>query len=134
MSLSSSLSPPTQLEEQWMAAVKKYGCLCCLFMGYPHDEDRCVVEAHHLLSGGIRMGHLFTVGLCLWHHRGRLIIQGWNHKTHRRELGPSLAEGSKTFEAAFGGNQWLLDRQRQLLMRREPLLVDLRERRLLYAS
>lgn len=80
-------------------------------MGYPHDEDGHVVEGHHLLSGGIRIGHFDLLGLCLWHHKGRLIVNGWTHDTHRRLLGPSLAEGSVPFHDKFGSDDQLLAQQ-----------------------
>lgn len=110
-----STGNPTASERAWLRAVKHHGCLCCIARGYPHDQNGSEVEAHHLLSGGIRRGHLHTVGLCAWHHRGRLIATGWTHATHRRLLGPSLAEGSIPFHAAFGDDDSLMAQQQRLL-------------------
>jgi len=98
----------TKAEAARIDAVKRAGCVCCIARGYKPDDDAPAVEAHHLLSGGIRRGHRYTVGLCAWHHRGRLIVQGWDHARHRAELGPSLAEGSVPFAAAFGSDDELL--------------------------
>lgn len=109
-----STTTMTREERAWVTATKRNGCLCCIARGYPHDRDGHVVEAHHLLSGGIRRGHLFTVGLCLWHHKGRVIVNGWTLATHRRLLGPSLAEGSEPFHQAFGDDEALLEKQRAL--------------------
>jgi len=104
----------TKAERAWVSATKRNGCLCCIARGYPHDREGHVVEAQHLLDGGIRRGHMFTVGLCLWHHKGRLIVNGWTHATHRRLLGPSLAEGSVPFNATFGTDDELLEAQKAL--------------------
>jgi len=86
--------------------VKRAGCVCCIAQGFPHNPDT-VVEAHHLLSGGLRIGHGATVGLCAFHHRGRVVVQGWTLAEHRERLGPSLAEGSVPFHAYFGDDATL---------------------------
>jgi hypothetical protein len=110
-----STGNPTKAEAAWIDTIKRAGCVCCIELGYPHDRDGPMVEAHHLLSGGIRRGHSETVGLCAWHHRGRLIVQGWSHADHRERLGPSLAEGSTTFRERFGDDDELQRKQRALL-------------------
>ncbi|MCD9005199.1 Ref family protein [Luteimonas sp. XNQY3] len=110
-----STSKPTREESAWIDTVKRLGCLCCRARGYPHDPDGPVVEAHHLLYGGIRRGHLHTVGLCAWHHRGRLIVYGWSHAQHRQFLGPSLAEGSGPFRVEFGDDESLMAAQHRLI-------------------
>lgn len=102
---------PTKTESMWIGATKRNGCLCCISMGYAHDRDGYMVEAHHLLEGGIRRGHFYTVGLCMWHHRARVYVSGWTHETHRRMLGPSLDEGSDIFHARFGLDDDLLRAQ-----------------------
>ena len=54
----------TKTEKQWMAAVADLGCIVCRNEGYGFVP--CCV--HHLLSGGRRIGHLQTIGLCPSHH------------------------------------------------------------------
>ncbi len=105
----------TKAERAWLGRVKQAGCLCCLSLGLDHDPDGPMVEAHHLLDGGMRRGHDATVGLCQWHHRGRLMLEGWTHAMHREFLGPSLAEGSVPFHARFGDDDALIARQRDVL-------------------
>jgi hypothetical protein len=109
-----STGNPTKAEAAHIDRIKRAGCLCCLDRGFAHDPDGPAVEAHHLLSGGIRRGHLHTVGLCPWHHRGRLVVQSWNHAKHREVLGPSLSEGSVPFHAEFGSDEELTEKQRAL--------------------
>lgn len=110
-----STGTQTREEAAWFDAITRHGCVCCIELGYEHDPDGYRVEQHHLLSGGIRMGHLFSVGLCCWHHRARILLSHWSLAQHRIHLGPSLLEGSVTFERRFGDNDWLLQRQLDIL-------------------
>lgn len=112
-----STGNPTLAEAAWLRMVKEAGCVCCAARGYDREPGGPLAEAHHLLSGGIRRGHLHTVGLCAWHHRGRLIVTGWTHVTHRRLLGPSLAEGSVPFHEAFGDDDALMAATHALIAR-----------------
>jgi hypothetical protein len=64
-----STTSPTAEEKRWMEAIAAYGCIVC------HQQFGCFREGeiHHLLSGGIRKGHLFTICLCApGHHRDAL--------------------------------------------------------------
>lgn len=117
MSLATSTTTPTKAEAQWITDVKRFGCLCCMALGYRWERDGPLVEAHHLLSGSIRRGHLFTIGLCAWHHRAAVVVSGWSLAVHRRLLGPSLAEGSVPFHARFGTDDELLAKQQRLVER-----------------
>ena len=112
-----STGNPTLAEAAWLRMVKEAGCVCCAARGYDREPGGPLAEAHHLLSGGIRRGHLHTVGLCAWHHRGALIVTGWTHATHRRLLGPSLAEGSVPFHEAFGDDDALMAATHALIAR-----------------
>lgn len=56
---------PTAAESRWMDAIVAYGCIACRLDGMA-PRPTCV---HHILRGGVRMGHLFTLGLCPGHHQ-----------------------------------------------------------------
>jgi len=105
----------TKAEAAWIRTVKEAGCICCYERGYKRDPDGPLAEAHHLLSGGIRIGHGSSVGLCAWHHRGELIVSAWTRSTHEKMLGPSLARGSVPFHAVFGDDEELMRKQNQLI-------------------
>lgn len=105
-----STRTPTNAEAKRMASVKEGPCLACYLRGMASHG----VEAHHLLSGNKRIGHMATVGLCAWHHRA-VPFWGMTHAECREEFGPSLAEGSKPFHAAFGSDAELLELQNRLL-------------------
>lgn len=100
----------TKPERDRITAIKEGECLACAQRGH----EIAGVEAHHLLSGGRRIGHHATIGLCPWHHRGAVLF-GATHAYMRAIYGPSLAEGSKPFHAEFGSDAELLARQNELL-------------------
>ncbi len=59
--------PPTKHERGWMDRIVEYGCIACRLDG----EEPRPTTAHHIVSGGKRMGHLFTLPLCdPGHHQG----------------------------------------------------------------
>lgn len=108
----------TKAEAAHVDAVKRAGCVCCIARGYLPDDNAPAVEAHHLKRGNLRIDHLHTVGLCIWHHRGRLFVDGWNHAEHRLLLGASLDDGSgcaAAFRRQFGSDADLLLAQSALL-------------------
>lgn len=94
-------------------AIKHGPCLACLQRGIDLSGQG-LVEVHHLLSGGRRIGHMATIGLCVWSHRGQ-IFWGQSHAEMREQYGPSLMDGSKLFRDAFGTDAELLNMQNQLL-------------------
>lgn len=105
-----STATPTKAEAARIEACKSGPCVACEMRGRPSYGG----DYHHLLSGGIRRGHMFGVCLCAWHHRG---VPDWGctHEVMREAFGPSLAEGSKPFHATFGSDETLLAKQDELL-------------------
>lgn len=104
--------PPTKAESARLAAVKRLPCIACV--RYGTSPQAGITEAHHLLLGGRRIGHQATVSLCEWHHRA-VPIYGCTSAKMTELWGPSLANGSKPFHAAFGSDQDLLDETNRLL-------------------
>jgi hypothetical protein len=51
---------PTAAEREWMDAIVRYGCIACRMDGLGVRP----AAVHHILRGGRRMGHLFTLPLC----------------------------------------------------------------------
>lgn len=106
-----STTTPTKEEAEWIVAVKEGPCLACLVRT---GEELNGCDAHHLLSGGRRIGHMATIGLCAWHHRG-VPYEGTTATLMRDELGPSLMDGALRFLQAYGPNHELLALQKRLL-------------------
>lgn len=117
MRQSRSTDKPTVAESARIVLVKKLGCICCMlnmqfWMPVPY---RGVCEAHHLLSGGLRRGHLFTIGLCRWHHQAVPPREGMGEAAAIAVYGPSVATGSKPFHLMYGSDDELLEFQNALL-------------------
>lgn len=109
-----STGKPTKAEAARMARLKEMPCLCCSQQKVPQPSP---TEIHHLLSGNKRRGHLFTIPLCGWHHRGLLpsdemfLIDDFARKC----IGESLAWSPTKFRAHFGTDDELLARTNTLL-------------------
>ena len=122
----------TMAERAHMMAVKEEVCIACLcrcaagmlpavWVQVGRDGTRAtfwgLLEAHHIKSGNIRRGHMETIGLCQWHHRGNQSQppEGWTHRALRDRYGPSLADGSTLFRDTYGTDDELLEIQLALL-------------------
>jgi hypothetical protein len=105
-----STGKPTAEESAWIVAIKEGRCVACYLRA--QFNDGC--DAHHLLSGGRRRGHLFTIGLCAWHHRG-VPDMHCTVKEMRELFGVSLMDGSKLFRDAYGTDDELLQLQKEVL-------------------
>ena len=115
---SRSTGKATVAESARIVLVKKLGCICCMlnvqfWMPVPY---RGICEAHHLLSGGRRRGHLFTIGLCRWHHQAVPPREGMTMLAAVAVYGPSVATGSKPFHLMYSSDDDLLDFQNALLL------------------
>jgi hypothetical protein len=86
---------PKKAELARFAKLQALGCLCCRKAGSGYRAP----DIHHILSGGRRIGHMATIGLCEFHHR---------IPSNGTVVGPSLADGSKRFEAHWGTQRELL--------------------------
>lgn len=113
---SRSIPAPTKDEKRRMAAIIEIGCCACR---QHHPESLYPVEVHHLLDGGVRRGHAFTVALCAWHHRG-VSPRDFNQKQATGFFGPSLCLDGKAFKAEYGDDKSLLAFQEHLLKEYGP--------------
>jgi hypothetical protein len=91
----------TKAEREWLNAITRIGCIVCRLQGLGATP----AEPHHLLSGGRRMGHLFSIPLCYLHHRG-----GRND-----DEVVSASQNKRRFEARYGSELELLERTRELV-------------------
>ena len=72
-------------------------------------------DAHHLLNGGRRRGHEFTIALCPWHHRGVPPEGTAGCIGAALVFGPSLALSSREFHIFYGSDDELLETQNRLI-------------------
>lgn len=92
---------PTKEEATWMDAITALGCIACRIDG--HLDIRGAV--HHLLSGGRRIGHLYTICLC-----------DPGHHQNGEQFGKVSRHPWKTrFEARFGTEAELLALTKDIL-------------------
>ena len=120
MKASRSTGTPTKDQRSRIDRIKRMECLACRHNRITHTRPAAPHEgcdAHHLLSGGQRIGHAATIGLCPWHHRAvKPDSFGWMGVSGCIEaFGPSVATGSKAFHETYGSDEELLAMQNQLL-------------------
>lgn len=86
---------PTVEERAWMDWIVAYGCVACRLDGLGFRAP----AVHHILRGGQRIGHLFTLPLCdPGHHQGG------------QQLGlVSRHPWKARFEQRYGSEAFLLD-------------------------
>ena len=99
----------TKADRARFAAFQTIGCVACRKLGVFNLAD-----VHHLLSGGRRRGHQFTIPLCPWHHRGNSVDR-WLAGDLEPMLGPSLARSPRKFREEFGDDETLLQQTDLLL-------------------
>ena len=95
-------APIRPIDEHRFEVIREHcGCLTCLIRA--RLNIRCTVE--HVTDAGRRVGgsaqHQYTVGLCEWCHLG-WPPEGMLTGQATTILGPSLANGRKPFEEAYG--------------------------------
>lgn len=65
-----------------LALIKSLACIVC--------RKNAPSEAHHITSGGRRLGHLFTLPLCHEHHEGTRLSIGNTKKEFIKTFGAEL--------------------------------------------
>jgi hypothetical protein len=103
--------------ERRFRRIRELGCLPCRRMGW-----YAIPDVHHLNEGGHaghkRRGDECTVGLCPWHHRGKLPYAFLADEV-REILGPSLALEPNKFREQFGSDDALLAWENELIQAAE---------------
>lgn len=103
--MKTSLRPPTRYEAERIEAMLKLGCVACAQLGIPYAEVQC----HHILDGGVRMGHWFSLGLCAGHHKGEftalqqtLVVEVAQERGIRHDPLVAIHTGRKAFARVYG--------------------------------
>lgn len=97
------------------------GCICTRLDGNADDSNPEPADIHHIVLGGKRLGHAYTLPLSPWFHRG--VVPSWCASAEQAEylIGPSLARNKRAFTARYGTELELLgivDRHLARLRRR----------------
>lgn len=93
-----STKNPTKDEQARMDAIKEGGCVIAYALGLgwiPCEVEHLTGANQH---GQKRIGHMATVGLNVWSHRGIPLHEyGWDYDTCRAKLGPSYHHEARAF-------------------------------------
>jgi Recombination enhancement, RecA-dependent nuclease len=100
-----SWKPPTKSEQARIERMAHMGCVACAAIGIPNYHQ---MELHHILLGGKRMGHRFTIFLCRGHHQGAFTETQKVMLNHFQRA--SIASGRKLFKAVFGTERRLCEK------------------------
>jgi hypothetical protein len=100
-----STGSPTKAEIIRIERMKPIGCLACAHIGLLNCE---LLELHHMLDGGKRMGHGYSIFLCAGHHRG--IWSPLQLIQLLPEQRVSISDGRKRFVLIFGTERSLWER------------------------
>src|SRR6185312_16309058 len=84
-------SGPDPLEHARMERIMSLSCIVCALYG---DITPRRLECHHIVRGNKRLGHWYTIPLCVGHHRG----VDWTDQA----VQISIASGSRAFREAHG--------------------------------
>jgi hypothetical protein len=90
-------------EREWIRKILQYGCVACRKDGRGYEP----AVIHHLIKGGKRMGHLYTIPLCPAHHVGEPLGKISRHKSH------------KLFNLVYGGEMKLYEELKKLLLEQQ---------------
>jgi Recombination enhancement, RecA-dependent nuclease len=97
---------PTVAESAWMDAITTLGCIACILDGHQGRPG----AVHHILSGGRRMGHLFTLCLC----------QPGHHMDGAQAGMVSRHPWKTRFEERYGSEASLLEFTKHMLDKKAP--------------
>ena len=92
----------TSEEKAWIAFLVDYGCVLCKW----EWQLTTPPQIHHMLSGGRRMGHLWTLPLCFSHHDGGI------NNAQIVSRGHSLRRWENRYAERFGTEREILERLR----------------------
>lgn len=90
----SKAAPPTQEEQRRIKLIMGMSCAVCALHG---DVSKRALECHHIVRGGKRLGHWWTLQLCKGHHQGQ-----WDKKNPQL-VQVAICDGRKAFRRAHGG-------------------------------
>lgn len=86
--MKTSTGTPTKAERERLNRLSDIGCICCLLS---FGDKNPIYEVHHIVQTK-RLGHWYTLPLCVRHHRIR----------YQGGLWTSIADGSKAFQKYHG--------------------------------
>lgn len=115
---STSLRSPTRYEQERIEAMLRLGCVACAHLGIPYVQVQC----HHIIEGAKRLGHWFTLPVCIGHHKGeftalqrRLLVEVSEERGIKDDPLVAIHTGRKTFAKVYGTEKQLWIRVQERL-------------------
>ena len=102
-----STGKPTKAEQLRLDRIHAMPCMAC---EKERVQQSLPTEAHHLVDKGTRLlsgGHMATIPLCRWHHRG-VLVEYMSGREMLLVYGPSFALRKREFIACYGTERELL--------------------------
>jgi hypothetical protein len=115
----------TAWEKLRIAAMMKGGCIVTMYrqdLTKPEPVSgrgvpvRGTVECNHIVRDNKRMGHLYTIPMRSWYHRGVVPSPATSKEEARAWYGAALTDGRKAFLASHGVDEIELWKYLQTLM------------------
>lgn len=111
LTVHNNAKPPTKAEQERIDKFRWIGCVVShVFL----NLKEVPYDVHHLVEGGKRLGHAFSIPLSPWFHRG-IPPDGMNVIEATARYGPSLALNPKRFKEHFGTDRELLEATNRLI-------------------
>lgn len=100
----------TKVESARITRMMRLGCVACAHLELPVPAQEC----HHILYGNIRMGHLFTIPLCMGHHRGCWSAEQLEAIPADKRV--AISNGRKAFTLVYPDERTLWEQVQRRLM------------------
>lgn len=84
--------------------MQSLGCVACAYLDIPNVAS----DLHHILDGGFRMGHWYTIFLCPGHHRGAWTPEQIEVIPAEKRI--AISDGRPLFYAVYGSERELWER------------------------
>lgn len=112
--MQSSAKSANKAERDRWDSFRHVGCIVTRLFHQSYAE----YDVHHLVEGGRRLGHRYTIPLSPWFHRG-IPPEFMTARQAELELGPSFALNKKAFIERFGTERQLLDEVNEMIAKRK---------------
>ena len=94
----------TKRERARIAVIMAMSCIVCALSG---DFTPRALECHHIVRGNKRLGHWYTLQLCVGHHRGI-----WTDQVVK----VGISDGRHAFRDAHGYDEFELWQKQQVVL------------------
>jgi Recombination enhancement, RecA-dependent nuclease len=102
--MSKRMPPQTAAEKARNNTLRQLHCILCTLSG---DFRKRPLEIHHIVRGNKRLGHWYTLQLCVGHHQGK-----WTDQAIR----VGIKSGRRAFREQYGYDELELWQRQQIAL------------------